>query len=99
MYHIHAVTAQRTIVTRRIRLSLCLALELCREGFVVEKHPGVIELVIPRSLEILHGLYHALQLTVPNQRQECRAGSILLRVLAFILGGPYQLALWLADNS
>ena len=58
-----------TIVAFCFCLSLCPDLELIRERNVVEEHPGIVELMVPRSLEILHCLDHPWKLIISNQRK------------------------------
>jgi hypothetical protein len=57
-----------TVSTLRLRFGSSPLLELLCEGLVVEESPGVIELGIPRSLEISHSLYCSLHLLVADQR-------------------------------
>jgi hypothetical protein len=47
-----------------------LLLELFRKGLVVEEGPRVIELVIPRALQVLHALQHSLEFLVTYQRED-----------------------------
>lgn len=56
-----------TVVTRGIGCSACLLLELCRERLVVEKGPGVVELVVPCPLEIYHGCHHVVHLFIADK--------------------------------
>ena len=56
-----------TISTLCFRFCLCPSLELFVERYVVEKRPRIIKLGVPRPLEILHGLNHAVDFVVTNQ--------------------------------
>lgn len=66
-------------------------LELLGERYVVEKCPGVIELVIPCSFQIGHGLYDAFQLLITNKRKNCRVNAIrhwVVRSIVVALDSP-----------
>lgn len=43
-------------------------LEFLCEGLVVEECPWVVELVVPRTLQLLHATHNLLQLAIPDQR-------------------------------
>jgi hypothetical protein len=77
-----------TISTLRFRLSLCEALEFFGEGDVVEERPRVVELRVPRPLEVPHGLHHLFQLRVADKGEYRRIDSRsprLARRIPFIL--------------
>lgn len=77
------------------RHRLRLALELLGKGLVVEKGPGVVELVVPRPLQVLHRLHHVVDLFVSHQRQQ-RGGDpgAVGGVGGIPLGGAAQYPLW-----
>lgn len=54
------------------RFGGCETFEFFGEGDIVEECPGIIELVVPCSLQISHRLHHAIHLLIANQRQESR---------------------------
>lgn len=60
----------RTVSAFGLGRSLRLLLELGGERDVVKEGPGVVELVIPGPLEVVHGLHHAVQLLVAHQGQQ-----------------------------
>jgi hypothetical protein len=51
---------QRTIAHHGLGRGLRPLLELGGKGLVVEKGPRVVELVVPRALEVAHALQHVL---------------------------------------
>lgn len=56
-----------TVVARGVGCGACLLLELFREGLVIEKGPGVVELVVPCPLEIYHGCHHVVHLFIADK--------------------------------
>ena len=59
----------RTVFTLRFRNRLCLLLEFFGELDVVKKRPRIIELVIPRPLEVSHRHDHIVDFLISHQRQ------------------------------
>ena len=62
-------TGSFTVMAFCLCLSLRLDLKFVCEFDVVEECPGVIELMVPRSLKILHCLDHPQKLIIPDQRK------------------------------
>jgi hypothetical protein len=88
-----------TITALGFRLGLCLSLEFLSEWNVVEERPRVVELVIPRPLEIAHGLEHAVQLFVAYEGQEGGWDSGFAGGAWGIVGrGVSEDAFWLAGS-
>ena len=54
----------RTISHIRLCRCTCSLLELVCERLVVEESPWVVELVVPRPLEIMHTLKHIFELLI-----------------------------------
>lgn len=65
-----------TIMAFGAGLRLRLLLKLLGKGDVIEERPGIIELVVPCALEIVHRLEHARQLLVAHQRQQRRVDPV-----------------------
>lgn len=64
----------RTENTFRLRLRLRSLLKLSREGLVVEEDPGIVELVVPRSLQVTHRRNEIVQFLVSDEGDQCRVG-------------------------
>lgn len=45
--------------------------EFFGEGDVVEEGPGVVELVVPGSFEVFHGLDHAVDFFIADEGEDC----------------------------
>lgn len=56
-------------------------LELFGKGHIVEKGPGVVELVVPRAFQIMHGLEELGELLVSYQGEEGRIDAVRLWVV------------------
>lgn len=69
-YRVGCYTALRTVSDLGLRYRARSLLELFGKGHVVEKGPGVVELVVPCPLEVAHRLQHAFQLLVSYQGQQ-----------------------------
>lgn len=54
----------------------CLSLELFSEGLVVEKSPGVVELVVPCPLELDYAPDDLVQLGITDQGEKCGINAI-----------------------
>ena len=59
-----------TIITLGLGRGSRLLDELIRERLVVEKGPRIIELVVPGSLEVLHGRNHGIHLFISDEGQQ-----------------------------
>jgi hypothetical protein len=70
-----------------LTLGLCdrlsLALEFFSEGLVIEEDVGIVELVVPSALEILHGVNQVAQFLVPYEGDDRGIGASGL----FAIGG------------
>lgn len=56
-----------TIYTFGLGYLLSLAFELLRERLIVQKGPGVVEFVVPCTLQVLHGHHEVAELFVADQ--------------------------------
>jgi hypothetical protein len=68
--HLPVLVGDQLVSALGLGGGLGLLLELGREWDVVEEGPRVVELVVPRLLEVAHGLQHAVELLVAHQGQQ-----------------------------
>lgn len=54
---------------------LSLALELFREGLVIEEDIGIVELVVPSALEVLHGVDQVAEFLVAHEGDDGGIGA------------------------
>ena len=70
-------------------LGLCvfasLSLELLSEGYVVDKSPRVVELVVPSPLEVFHGLDQLDELLIANEGQQCGIDAIAVGIVGVVV--------------
>jgi hypothetical protein len=83
---------QRTIHDRRHTVAdlgfcscSCLLLEIFGEWLVVEEYPRVIELVIPRSLQVGHALQHIVDFLISYQGDDGGVCAGALRIVGCIV--------------
>lgn len=59
------------VIALRVGFGAGAALEVFGEGDVVEEGPGIVEFVVPGSLEVFHRLDHAFDFFVADEREDC----------------------------
>lgn len=70
---------------------LSLALELFREGLVIEEDIGIVELVVPSALEVLHGVDQVAEFLVAHEGDDGGIGASGIRAIGgvvVIFGSP-----------
>jgi len=70
---------------------LSLALEFLGEGLVIEENVGIVELVVPSALEILHGVNQVAEFLVANEGDDGGIGAsglLAIRGVIVIFGSP-----------
>ena len=81
-----------TVIALRLRDCRCLPLELRSKRHIVKESPRVVELGIPRPLQILHRLHHIIHLFVPHQRKKRRIRPGRIWVVGRIFVSSRELA-------
>lgn len=66
---------ERTVLTLGLGDRLSLTLEFFGEGLVIEEDVGVVELVVPSALEILHGVNQVAEFLIPHKGDDGGIGA------------------------
>lgn len=69
----------------RFRGSPCFVLELLIKRNFIEKRPRIIELVIPRPLQISHRLYEGIDLGVTDERDNRGVYACAMRIVGLVV--------------